>query len=1388
MREYENSHSNDKIRRIRERRNLIWKMEEEEYYQQENIQAKSSLEIGAPDDKYEQEADAVAKKAVNGTGDDTIDPVEKSSPTVQSKQDAGEPLMAKSEGGLLKGTEQLQAKLDHSKGSGDQLDLNTQKEMGSKIGADLSNVKIHTDSNAHEMSEGINAKAFTHGQDIYFKQGNFDTNSNQGKELLAHELVHTQQQAGGINQKIQKQEDPSKKDDFFHLADPLKGIANMTTSLRHDANTGSKLLHTLKKDDVFSILYMTKESSTGLKWVFGYVIGLDGMIDGYVIKSAITIPDNPNNTQQDLIKKDAKKKVDMMLAGSNISTYEIPDAEYNEMAFILDKMNLLDILASNKPGKDQSAFPPGQVYAALGNDGALLLLTLQRHYNVEFKSTQYIPKIEYRHKDFKWENDGLDIKNSSNNFTNSPLIIKADSKTEAWKVASKYLTPNTGQQFEYDGELYDYDRADVKENLLANDHIIKQNETIESIAKDHHITVDELMSSNGYTKYSHGAAINTITNKKHTFIPGDVLVIPVKKDEDESWKLQEDQVVQDAYASLDQPESLEISSLNISNMNNVESMGKNRYIVYRDYCIDLKKYGVPDGYTQSEYKNFILTYYSGKKNFYRGELPLVHFFNYFIESGEFPKDYPPTYSEFMQFLYAFKTELYEFRNMFEEKAYHVALDMLQTNRYILLGEAERYGIFNNKNLGYDFSSVREISKDAKPAINQFWSHQGAFDAAYTKGGTQDEYDPNSGYAADYYNARDIENSALGALGQRKEELVKEDPLAGAPEFWPKSLLSNFTFQSPQAKQPQLPNLPPANLSKKPPVSPIEQMADESDKQIADRLRKIILEKLKAIEIAEKEVKSRANKKGFIWRCPEIIDETKWALGIDGKEPFETVIKDVVDEIEFEDAAINLIMAGISIGLLFIPGGGILAWAASAGIQAYGMYRHYDENQLKNKLYEASIPYGKTLSNDYKDLDWLWMDIAMVVADIPGIAKIVEKLAGAARKFFNGTEKFNDYRKAVREVADELGEGTERIIQNKEEFVDEVANKYDPQYSSELKDVQKSQKETELSLGNKVNASKLDELKIKYPDATETELAGHLKIGKDEDLYAFLIRVFGEQSDTFRLIITHSHRSEVFLKGIKLLRSGLDEKFFAEVVSEYVAKQPKMRNLISSIGKSKVISGDILNISNKMSQAKTQAGRLRVFQEKMFEKLGQRAGGGAAGKRNLRYVIGNLDKRYSKKIVEAWEAKFTSQIKSTAELRKGITGAKPKFFQAHHIVPRELETEFLEFFEEIGFKIDDGGMNGMMLAPDKATLDEAIQQAIKDGDLDFVKQFENRAFHKGSHGNYTGQMRDQILFIESEFRMGSITKSKALERMLNLTKKTKETLSNNAGKTINDIIL
>lgn len=68
--------------------------------------------------------------------------------------------------------------------------------MEQAFGADFSGVKVHTDTQADQLNQSIQAKAFTIGQDVFFRSGTYEPGSHGGQELLAHELTHVVQQSG----------------------------------------------------------------------------------------------------------------------------------------------------------------------------------------------------------------------------------------------------------------------------------------------------------------------------------------------------------------------------------------------------------------------------------------------------------------------------------------------------------------------------------------------------------------------------------------------------------------------------------------------------------------------------------------------------------------------------------------------------------------------------------------------------------------------------------------------------------------------------------------------------------------------------------------------------------------------------------------------------------------------------------------------------------------------------------------------------------------------------------------------------------------------------------------------------------------------------------------
>jgi hypothetical protein len=82
-------------------------------------------------------------------------------------------------------------------GGGHALDSETQDSMGASFNQDFSSVRIHDDSAANEAARDLNARAFTTGRDVYFRQGAYDPGSDSGRKLLAHELTHVVQQSQG---------------------------------------------------------------------------------------------------------------------------------------------------------------------------------------------------------------------------------------------------------------------------------------------------------------------------------------------------------------------------------------------------------------------------------------------------------------------------------------------------------------------------------------------------------------------------------------------------------------------------------------------------------------------------------------------------------------------------------------------------------------------------------------------------------------------------------------------------------------------------------------------------------------------------------------------------------------------------------------------------------------------------------------------------------------------------------------------------------------------------------------------------------------------------------------------------------------------------------------
>ena len=221
------------------------------------------LTINTPNDIYEQEADSMAERVMNlpeksplpnPTISQLNNVIQRKCAKCGEEDDEKEgTLMRKAEyGGSFQTPPTLSTQLNASKGIGSPLPERTRGLMQNAFNADFSGVRIHTGNSANDMSRGIQARAFTHGQDIYFNRGEYSPESGEGKRLLAHELTHTLQQSGSNIQRKeateQQEESPSSQPSTFIVEDNSAPAAGQMTKSEFLATLNAAVCATVDQE------------------------------------------------------------------------------------------------------------------------------------------------------------------------------------------------------------------------------------------------------------------------------------------------------------------------------------------------------------------------------------------------------------------------------------------------------------------------------------------------------------------------------------------------------------------------------------------------------------------------------------------------------------------------------------------------------------------------------------------------------------------------------------------------------------------------------------------------------------------------------------------------------------------------------------------------------------------------------------------------------------------------------------------------------------------------------------------------------------------------------------------------------------------------------------
>jgi len=159
--------------------------------------------LSSPRDPAEREAESTAKTilrmpaplAVSGFGRSAA---AWRSPVLARLEDA--PILRKAEG-QPNVSANLMADIQSSMASGNPLPLSVRRFMEPRFAANFSRVRVHTDDRAARLSRRVSAQAFTVGNHIFFGRDRYQPESEEGRELIAHELTHTIQQGAAVQRR-----------------------------------------------------------------------------------------------------------------------------------------------------------------------------------------------------------------------------------------------------------------------------------------------------------------------------------------------------------------------------------------------------------------------------------------------------------------------------------------------------------------------------------------------------------------------------------------------------------------------------------------------------------------------------------------------------------------------------------------------------------------------------------------------------------------------------------------------------------------------------------------------------------------------------------------------------------------------------------------------------------------------------------------------------------------------------------------------------------------------------------------------------------------------------------------------------------------------------------
>ncbi len=206
------------------------------------------MRVSSPEDSAEKEASARAKKVARMPAPDNYGVAGAfQSPYLARFADAN---MRESYARDERATRQIEgqpnvkanieADIKQGLTSGSPLPMGVRHFMEPRFRANFGKVKIHTGDRSAKLNQQLNARAFAAGGHVFFGRDKFQPETEEGRELIAHELTHTIQQ-GAASQpnetKRSRDETVSRSDsliqrlEFPSLSDPREWFAGKAAAI-----------------------------------------------------------------------------------------------------------------------------------------------------------------------------------------------------------------------------------------------------------------------------------------------------------------------------------------------------------------------------------------------------------------------------------------------------------------------------------------------------------------------------------------------------------------------------------------------------------------------------------------------------------------------------------------------------------------------------------------------------------------------------------------------------------------------------------------------------------------------------------------------------------------------------------------------------------------------------------------------------------------------------------------------------------------------------------------------------------------------------------------------------------------------------------------------------